>query len=221
MGEGAPIIGSLDKNEQDVFDMWCQERAKLLASANSRFSSDTIAQGINYYQGTGTYGFGYAPYFGIWVFNPLLRCYVFLPFYSDWCSPFGYNYWGSFGLPWWDYRPYCPPLSGGGGTAFVSSKRPAFTEKSSETPKKLELPFPSTTSGQTGSITQPQRPAFSGASSEKPKRMEFPTPSHQTSGGMNHADRLSHSRAYESSPMNSPSTAQPASPSHHGKPSKH
>ncbi|MBI4752551.1 MAG: FecR domain-containing protein [Acidobacteria bacterium] len=115
-----PTIEKFDKKkDQDMFDMWSGQRAELLATANSRLTDNRILTGINAYQAAGNYGFGYRPFYGLWLYDPFLSGYSFFPFYSSWFSPYGFNYSICYGLPWWYYRPlpygYFPNGYGGTG----------------------------------------------------------------------------------------------------------
>jgi hypothetical protein len=97
-----------DKKAQDGFDLWSRERAELLAAANRRLSDRTIESVFWSFRNDGAWGYGRAPYFGLWVFDSALSCYTFLPFYSSWSSPYGLSYRNGFGIPWYYFRPDPP-----------------------------------------------------------------------------------------------------------------
>lgn len=103
-------VSELDKKAQDGFDVWSKARAKDLANANARLSYNAITSGISGYQANGAYGFGYRPFFGLWMFDPRMNCVTFFPFYSSWSSPYGFGYGASYGLAWGLYTPGSYPL---------------------------------------------------------------------------------------------------------------
>ncbi len=95
----------LDKNPPDDFDAWSRNRAKTIRDANARLKDRDVLAAFNGWQQNGAYGFGYAPFFGLWLFDARLGGYTFFPFYSFWNSPYGFAYGTSWGLPWDFYRP--------------------------------------------------------------------------------------------------------------------
>lgn len=114
-----PVVTKVDSKDLDEFDRWSQKRGQALAEANNRLPQGMVASAFSWYQNSGAYGFGYAPFYGIWSWSPLLQSYVFCPFYDGWYSPYGYWYHQNFGLPWWYYRPLpqAIPTSTGGTVA--------------------------------------------------------------------------------------------------------
>ncbi|MGI8655296.1 MAG: FecR domain-containing protein [Pyrinomonadaceae bacterium] len=115
-GGAQAAIAKLDKKNQDDFDFWSRERAGGLMAANRRLTGGTITNVLTSYRNNGAYGYGYAPYFGLWVFDASFSGYTFLPFYSRWSSPYGFGYQNNFGIPWGYYRPVSPlPNSGSNG----------------------------------------------------------------------------------------------------------
>jgi hypothetical protein len=117
-------IAELDKKAQDNFDLWSKARAKDLANANARLSYNAITSGVAGYQASGSYGFGYRPFFGLWMFDPRMNCVTFFPFYSSWNSPYGFGYGTSYGLAWNLYTPGSYPLypfgTGGNGNGGIA-----------------------------------------------------------------------------------------------------
>lgn len=113
--------GDLAKNDFDAFDLWSEERSQRLADANARLSDDDTRQLISGYRTSGANGFGYAPNFGLWIYNGWLGSYTFYPFFDDWFSPYGRGYSACYRLPWSSYRPiignnyypYYPPSHSG------------------------------------------------------------------------------------------------------------
>jgi hypothetical protein len=110
------VAADLDKKAQDGFDEWSKARAKDLANANARLSYGAVNNGIAGYQANGAYGFGYRPFFGLWMFDARMNCVTFFPFYSYWSSPYGYGYNASYGLPWNLYTPGSYPIYPNGTT---------------------------------------------------------------------------------------------------------
>lgn len=97
--------GDLAKNDRDAFDLWSEERSQRIIDANARLSDDDTRQLISGYRTSGANGFGYAPNFGLWVYNGWLGSYTFYPFFDDWFSPYGRGYSACYRLPWSSYRP--------------------------------------------------------------------------------------------------------------------
>ncbi len=123
-GGAQAAIAKLDKKNQDDFDFWSRERASGLMAANRRLTGGTITDVLASYRNNGAYGYGYAPYFGLWVFDSSFSSYTFLPFYSRWSSPYGFGYQNNFGIPWYYYRPVSPlpnPGNNGGNNGFITN----------------------------------------------------------------------------------------------------
>lgn len=95
----------LDKKDRDAFDEWSRNRAKTLRDANARLRDRDVLAAFNGWRQNGAYGFGFAPFFGLWLFDARLGSYTFFPFYGYWNSPYGFVYGTSWGLPWDMYRP--------------------------------------------------------------------------------------------------------------------
>ncbi len=127
-GSGGTAIVNFDKKAQDEFDGWSRQRAEALVAANRRLTNQTRATALASFRRGGSFGYGYAPYFGLWVFDWSLRGYTFLPFYDRWSSPYGFGYANGYGLPWNYYRPVVPrpgTIGGGNGSGTVGSHPPA------------------------------------------------------------------------------------------------
>ncbi len=105
---GADTIAKFDKKSQDEFDFWSRQRAGALAAANRNMTGRTMTNALASFRNNGAFGYGYAPYFGLWVFDSSLSGYTFLPFYSRWSSPYGSGYQNNFGIPLYYYRPSPP-----------------------------------------------------------------------------------------------------------------
>ncbi|MGQ9895949.1 MAG: FecR domain-containing protein, partial [Acidobacteriota bacterium] len=101
----AVATAKLDKKDRDPFDEWSRNRAKTLRDANARLRDRDVLTAFNGWRQNGAYGFGFAPFFGLWLFDARLGSYTFFPFYGYWNSPYGFVYGTSWGLPWDMYRP--------------------------------------------------------------------------------------------------------------------
>ena len=105
-------VAKFDKKAQDSLDEWSIERAETLMAANHKLAGPGLGLSIANAMNS---GWGYYPwnsrYLGVWIYDPLLSCNTFYPFYSGTSSPYGYGYGGGLGLPS-DY--YRPPTSGAG-----------------------------------------------------------------------------------------------------------
>lgn len=91
-----PLVAKLTKADRDAFDNWSRERGKALARANDRFPTHTL----NGYLDTSAYSAEFSGRWGLWTFNPFMRCYTFLPFHYGWSSPYGLFY-GQYLNPFW------------------------------------------------------------------------------------------------------------------------
>jgi hypothetical protein len=122
----------LDKKDRDAFDEWSRNRAKTLRDANARLRDRDVLAAFNGWRQNGAYGFGFAPFFGLWLFDARLGGYTFFPFYGYWNSPYGFAYGTNWGLPWDMYRPtlFNPapptaPMNGPGTVAGQPAGKPA------------------------------------------------------------------------------------------------
>jgi len=99
--EGAePLVASLNKTDEDNFDEWSKDRAETLVAANRRLSNRalnrTLLGGSN----------------SLWVYNPFLGSYTYLPGWYGFYSPYGWGY-STYCNPY--YRRYYPSNGGSGG----------------------------------------------------------------------------------------------------------
>lgn len=132
-GGGAPAeVAKYDKKTRDELDQWSRERGKELAEANSRVSRrqvNTLLASVN----TATLGLGG----GFWYFDPRRNCYVFMPLYGGWRSPYGgwYNtalYYSDYcrgcynNDPYWDDRRHS-----------AGSRPPSPTNEPREAPRNV------------------------------------------------------------------------------------
>ncbi|MFY9607053.1 MAG: FecR family protein [Blastocatellia bacterium] len=99
---GAPVIASFDKNEADELDDWSKERARTLIAANKKLSKHGMK---------GNLAMGFVS--NTWIYDPLCRCYTFLPYTAGFASPYGWGY--SVCNPYWYRRPG-PGFNYGGGS---------------------------------------------------------------------------------------------------------
>jgi hypothetical protein len=105
---GTAAIAKLNKQETDGLDDWSKGRSKALIAANSRLSNVGMR---------GTLGMSFLR--NTWIYDPLCRCYTFLPFAGGFSSPYGWGYsvCNPFGYGYY-YRPRYNNggWTGGGGT---------------------------------------------------------------------------------------------------------
>lgn len=89
-GKTNTSIAKFDRDKKDEFDIWSKARAKELADINERLQRDALRSSLlnSYNRG----GWNLYNSFGIWVYDPFLRRWCFLPFDARWGSPYGYNY---------------------------------------------------------------------------------------------------------------------------------
>lgn len=124
-------VAKFDRDERNALEAWSKTRAKELAKATSslrpRDLRGTLLSSFN--RG----GWNMYNSFGLWVYDPFVGGYCFLPFGSGWSSPYGYwfNYdiW-SYRLPWRTiyYNPY-PTSTPGGTTTPGGGGNPAPTTR--------------------------------------------------------------------------------------------
>lgn len=83
-------IAKFDRGERDDFEEWSKTRSKKLTKANSKFKRRNVRGPLitsfnlnrwNLYDS-----------FGVWVYNPYLAGFTFLPFGYGWSSPYGFRY---------------------------------------------------------------------------------------------------------------------------------
>ena len=99
---GAPVIASFNKNEVDELDEWSKERARTLIAANKKLSNRGMKSNL---------AMGFAS--NTWIYDPLCRCYTFLPYTGGFESPYGWRY--SVCNPYWYTRPV-PGFNNGGSS---------------------------------------------------------------------------------------------------------
>lgn len=98
--DGQPVVASFNKNEGDELDDWSKARARTLIAANKKLSN----RGMK-----GNLAMGFVS--NTWIYDPLCRCYTFLPYTGGFESPYGWRY--SVCNPYWYSRP-APGFNNGG-----------------------------------------------------------------------------------------------------------
>ena len=83
-------IAKFDRDNKDALDIWSQLRGKEAAKINARLKRDALSNSLLNSYGRG--GWNMFNTFGLWVFDPFTRRWLFLPFGSGWSSPYGYGY---------------------------------------------------------------------------------------------------------------------------------
>ncbi|MFN2515575.1 MAG: FecR domain-containing protein [Pyrinomonadaceae bacterium] len=80
-----------DKKEHDPLEGWSKDRAHTLAQANSRLSGRMVSAFLSSLSEDWAFS-GIGGRSGLWLYNPAISCYTFLPFYFGWGSPYGRSY---------------------------------------------------------------------------------------------------------------------------------
>ncbi len=119
-GTGANTeVAKFDKKNKDELDLWSRERASTLLASNRKLAGSRnlsrVLASFSPYDDIFRYG-----RLGLWVYNPTLRCYGFLPFYSNLTSPYGFGYYSPFVYSYYPYsggRPGGNVIVGGGGNS--------------------------------------------------------------------------------------------------------
>ncbi len=126
VANGDVSLSKFDRGDRDALETWSKQRSKELAKMTSSLKPRDFRDPlISAFRG---YGFNLYDSFGLWVYNPFVGSYCFLPFGRGWSSPYGYWYnydiW-SYRLPW---RYFVPPTSGGGNGGTVNPTTPVPSE---------------------------------------------------------------------------------------------
>ena len=113
--EGNVSIAKFKKDE-DTLAEWSKDRGKMLAKNTSRLKTDNLRDPLISSFNNNLWNM-YSS-FGVWVFDPFMGGYCFLPFGQGWNSPYGYWYghdiW-RYRLPWYVYYPPVQGPGSGGG----------------------------------------------------------------------------------------------------------
>ena len=80
-----------DRKKEDTLDDWSKNRAKTLAQANSRLSGRMVNAFLSTLGEDWAFA-GIGGRSGLWLYNPAISGYTFLPFYFGWGSPYGGSY---------------------------------------------------------------------------------------------------------------------------------
>jgi hypothetical protein len=117
VGGGAPVVASFKKSSRDQFDTWSEERATTLVAANH-----DLQYRPSFFSSIAFLRFPFRRCQGLWLFDPFINSFIFLPEAFDSCSPFFSPYGYTYGV--------CNPYSYGAyglGTPYV--ERPRYHEK--------------------------------------------------------------------------------------------
>lgn len=91
---GTPVIAKFDRRKRDALASWSRTRSKELAKMASAFNArntrpmivdsliDSYAAGL----------WGRSRTSGIWVYDPISKQCLFMPYYPGWVTPYGYGY---------------------------------------------------------------------------------------------------------------------------------
>ncbi len=103
-----------DKNEVDDLYKWSRRRSEYIAMANVTAAKTLFDSGM--------YGLPYPG--GIWIWNPYLGMYTFVPSYGTFFDPWGFAYWSPFTVDTYlgGWPGYVYPVSTGGGGSGSGSK---------------------------------------------------------------------------------------------------
>lgn len=110
---GNVAVTKFDRGERDELAEWSRTRAKGLAkmvsSLRNQEMRDTLMGSFN----RGRWSL-FDRMFGVWVFNPYLGSYCFLPYGWNWSSPYGFGFGP--GIYWYNLPPVIrvPPTVAGG-----------------------------------------------------------------------------------------------------------
>jgi len=81
-----------DKKSWDTLEGWSKDRAQTLAKANSRLTQREVSGYLASFNSRFGSLFTFGSRSGLWMYNPNLRCFTFLPFGYGWDSPYGPSY---------------------------------------------------------------------------------------------------------------------------------
>jgi len=114
---GAPVLTAFKNGSRDQFDTWSEERATALVAANH-----DLQYRPSFFSSVAFLRFPFRRCQGLWLFDPFIDSFIFLPEAFDSCSPFFSPYGYTYGV--------CNPYSSGVygfGTPYV--ERPRYHEK--------------------------------------------------------------------------------------------
>jgi hypothetical protein len=81
-----------DKKSSDTLEGWSKDRAQTLAKANSKLTQREVSGYLASFNSRFGSLFTFGSRFGLWMYNPNMRCFTFLPFGYGWDSPYGPSY---------------------------------------------------------------------------------------------------------------------------------
>jgi hypothetical protein len=109
-------IMKFDRDQKDPLDEWSKTRSKTLAQQTVSLRQRDIRTPLM--RGFLGGNWNFLNSFGLWIYNPFMGGYSFMPFGYGWSSPYGYGYGD--GIGWWwqqmNYPMYLPTNPGGNGT---------------------------------------------------------------------------------------------------------
>lgn len=108
-GGPASAVAKFDRDGKDALDIWSQLRGKEAARINDKLNRGLMRQSLMSSFGNGVWD--YFSSFGVWVFDPQLRRWCFLPFGAGWYSPYGHYYGFNIfhcRIPQWMFVPQTP-----------------------------------------------------------------------------------------------------------------
>lgn len=132
VNENNVAVSKFDRGNEDSFENWSEDRAKMIAKVNRKLSADRLSNSLL----SNNNGFDCFNSFGLWVYSRQYSSYSFLPFGYAWRSPYGYGLGTSTGIcndPY-RYNRYFPTYrrntgtgnnGGGNGSGNVTPTTPA------------------------------------------------------------------------------------------------
>ena len=91
--DGSPVtVGKFDKGKRDGLASWSRTRSKDLAKMASAFNAKNTRPLIMDSLISSFSVWGLSSTMGVWVYDPGTRTCLFLPYFSNWASPYGYGY---------------------------------------------------------------------------------------------------------------------------------
>ncbi len=117
VSNGTTQIAKLDKKMMDSLEIWSHSRAEYLAYINRQLQPRTLMASIVDYSVDNNYSSYINNRRGVWVYDHLRGCYVFVPGNGYGNSPYGYGYgtWGNSTCQCVNGRGRMPPPNNGGG----------------------------------------------------------------------------------------------------------
>lgn len=132
---GGIQYAKISKEQMDNLDNWSMRRAQYLVAASDRASSWVSNSWYSSYYQRG--------FRGGWFFDPFFQMFTFIPFGSNYYSPYGFSYLG--------YNPYRYYRGYGGMGGTVGSQRPTTPGNTQVSPTRSPAAPPMSRSGSIGS----------------------------------------------------------------------